>query len=218
LVSNALYDLPFGRGKTFGSSMSRAADMVAGGWRLTAILVMQTGAYETPFFPTGQGDPSGTGSGLKSTAAGWDGGHRDQRPDRVSGKSLNPSGKNRYNWANAAAFSCPGYAAWTPGTACTTGSGSGPVPLPIGRFGNSQVGTVEGPGLFNLSGGVSKVFKVTDRIKVKGEATFTNVLNHTNLGDPNMDLSSPSFGLITNTIGSDSGGARTGQISFRADF
>jgi hypothetical protein len=223
--ANALYDPPFGRGKTFGSSMSRKADLAVGGWRLSGILVMQTGPYETPYFPAGQGDPSGTDSGLLSTLEGWDPGHRSQRPDRVSGVNINPTIKNRYTWANAAAFTCPGYSTWTPGTACTTGSGydihgvaNGPVPLPIGRFGNSQVGSVEGPGLFNLSAGLSKYFQVSSRLKVKAEGTFTNVLNHTNLGDPNMDLSNPSFGLITNTIGSDFGGARTGQISVRAEF
>jgi hypothetical protein len=216
--ANALYDLPFGRGKTFGSFISRKADMAVGGWRLSAILVMQTGPFETPFFPNGQGDPSGTGSGLNSALAGWDAGHRSQRPDRVSGVSVYPATKNRYHWANPAAFTCPGNSAWAVNTPCTTGSGSGPVPLPIGRFGNSQVGTLEGPGLFNLSAGLSKYFQLSSRVKVKAEGTFTNVLNHTNLSDPNMDLSSASYGLVTNTIGSDSGGARTGQISFRAEF
>jgi hypothetical protein len=44
------------------------------------------------------------------------------------------------------------------------------------------------------------------------------VLNHTNLGDPNMDLSSSSFGLIPASIGSDFGGARTGQVAARIEF
>ena len=50
------------------------------------------------------------------------------------------------------------------------------------------------------------------------------MLNHTNLGDPNMDLSSSSFGLISGTIGayngtsSDFAGARTGQVSMRIEF
>ena len=99
------------------------------------------------------------------------------------------------------------------------------VPNPIGRFGNSEVGTVEGPGLFNLSAGLAKTFAITEGLRVKAEGTFTNLLNHTNLGDPNMDLSSSSFGLITNTVGlsggsrnSDFGGARTGQISVRVEF
>jgi hypothetical protein len=50
------------------------------------------------------------------------------------------------------------------------------------------------------------------------EGTFTNVLNHTNLGDPIMDLSSPNFGQIYNTVGTDFGGARTGQIAARLEF
>ena len=70
----------------------------------------------------------------------------------------------------------------------------------------------------NLSSGLSKVFPITERVHLRAEGTFTNVLNHTNLGDPNMNISSPSFGLISNTIGSDFGGARSGQVSMRLDF
>lgn len=231
--TTALYDLPFGRGKMFGSNMSRLADEVVGGWRLSSILTIQTGPYETPYFPSGQGDPSGTGSGLNGEfgngTGSFDGGHRDQHPDQLSGVSVNPAGKNRFNWTNASAFACPGDTTWTPGNPCETGAGftpqsgggfvaNGPHPLPIGRFGNSQVGSVEGPGLINLSAGLSKTFAVTERLHVRAEGTFTNVLNHTNLDDPNMDLSSTSFGLVSGTINSSLGGARTGQISIRAEF
>jgi carboxypeptidase family protein len=216
--TTALYDLPFGRGKMFGGTMPRVADLVVGGWRLSSILTLQTGPYETPYFPDGQGDPSGTGSGLDSTNTGFDPGHRNQHPDQLARVSVNPMGKNRLNWTNAAAFACPGYPGWTPGTACTTGSGTGPVPNPIGRFGNSEVGSVEGPGLVNLSSGLSKTFAITERFRLKAEGSFTNVLNHTNLGDPNMDLSSGSFGIVSGTIGSAFGGARTAQISGRLEF
>ena len=228
--TTALYDLPFGRGKMLGSGMSRAADAIVGGWRLSSILTVQTGPYETPYFPSGEGDPSGTGSGLNGEfgngTGSFDGGHRDQHPDQLSGVSINPAGKNRFKWTNAAAFACPGDSTWTPGNPCGTGAGFNPLtlaplsahPLPIGRFGNSQEGTVEGPGLFNLSGGLSKTFAITERFKVKAEGTFTNVLNHTNLSDPSMNLSSSSFGLVSKSISSDFGGARTGQISLRAEF
>ncbi|HVZ83138.1 MAG TPA: carboxypeptidase regulatory-like domain-containing protein [Terracidiphilus sp.] len=231
--TTALYDLPFGRGKMFGGSMSRAADEIVGGWRLSSILTIQTGPYETPYFPSGEGDPSGTGSGLSGEfgngTGSFDGGHRDQHPDQLAGISVNPAGKNRFNWTNANAFACPGDSTWTPGNSCETGAGYmpqsgggfvaiGPHPLPIGRFGNSQVGSVEGPGLINLSAGLSKTFSITERLKVKAEGTFTNVLNHTNLNDPNMNLSSSSFGLVSGTISSSLGGARTGQIAIRAEF
>jgi hypothetical protein len=231
--TTALYDLPIGRGKMFGGSMPRAADLAVGGWRLSSILTVQTGPYETAYFPDGEGDPSGTGSGLDGAfgdgTGSFDTGHRTQHADQVQGVSMNPVGKNRFNWNNPAAFACPGDPSWTIGNPCTTGAGytptatggfvaNGPVPLPIGRFGNSRVGAVEGPGLVNLSAGLSKTFSITERFKVKAEGTFTNVLNHTNLGDPNMNLSSGSFGLISGTIGSDYGGARTGQVAVRAEF
>ena len=234
--TTALFDLPFGRGKQFGSSIPRAADLLVGGWRLSSILTLQTGPYETPYFPAGQGDPSGTGSGLNGAygngTGSFDTGRRAQHSDRVAGISLNPAGKNRLKWVNANAFTCPGDSTWTVGNACGTGAGYTPSlvggqvvytansthPLPIGRFGNSQVGSVEGPGLVNLSAGLNKTFTITERFKVKAEGTFTNVLNHTNLSDPNMDLSDSNFGQVTSSISSDFGGARTGQISLRAEF
>ena len=242
--TTVLYDLPFGRGKMLGGSMSRLADLAVGGWRLTSILTVQTGPYETPYFPSGEGDPSGTGSGLNgalgANGVSFDTGHRDQHPDRVPGVSINPSGKNRLNWTNANAFGCPGDSNWAPGYNCATGNAGASVsdsngnvicydcemingtiyqvPNPIGRFGNSEVGAAEGPGLFNLSAGLSKSFAITERFHLKAEGTFTNVLNHTNLSDPNMNLSSSSFGLVSSAIKSDFGGARTGQVSMRLEF
>jgi Carboxypeptidase regulatory-like domain len=231
--TTALYDLPVGRGRMFGGGMNRAADAVVGGWRLASILTLQTGPYETPYFPSGQGDPSGTGSGLNGSfgngTGSFDGGHRAQHADQLPGVSTRPHGQNRFNWTSPAAFACPGDSTWSAGNPCLTGAGFmpqedgsfqpiGPHPLPIGRFGNSQVGSVEGPGLVNLSAGLSKAFSITERVHVKVEGTFTNVLNHTNLGDPLMDLTSPSFSLITSSISSDFGGARTGQVSARVEF
>jgi hypothetical protein len=94
---------------------------------------------------------------------------------------------------------------------------------PIGRFGNAGVGSIVGPGTVNLSSGISKAFAITERANLRIEGTFTNVLNHTNLGDPNLDISSSSFGRINGVIGSgllgaNDGGARSGQVSARLDF
>ena len=216
--TSSVYELPVGRGRMFGSGMSRLSDLAVGGWQLSNIFLWQSGPFESPYYGSGQGDPSGTGSGLTGTTSGFDGGHRNQYPDRVASASIKPANRSRNGWINTAAFTCPGYPGWAPGTACTTGSGSGPVPNPIGRFGNAQVGSVVGPGTINLSSGLSKTFAITERVHLRAEGTFTNILNHTNLGDPNMDISNPNFGLITGTIGSDFGGARSGQVSMRLDF
>jgi hypothetical protein len=47
VVSSAVYDLPFGRTRTFGRHMARGLDLLAGGWTITAIAVFATG---TPIF------------------------------------------------------------------------------------------------------------------------------------------------------------------------
>lgn len=216
--NSMIYDLPVGRGRQFGGDMTRALDMLVGGWRISNIFLWQSGPYQTPYFPSGQGDPSGTGSGLNGSKAGFDGGHRTQHVDTVQGVNQTPANRTRLNWVTSAAFTCPGYPGWQPGTPCTTGSGSGPAPLPIGRFGNAPVGSVLGAGTINLSSGVSKSFPITEGIRFRLEGTFTNVLNHTNLGDPNLNITSTTFGRISGTISADNGGARTGQVSARIDF
>lgn len=216
--SSMIYDLPFGRGRQFGTDVPRVLDALIGGWRISSIFLWESGPYQTPYFPSGQGDPSGTGSGLNGSKAGFDGGHRTQHVDVVQGVNQTPANRTRLNWVSSAAFTCPGYPGWQPGTSCTTGSGSGPAPLPIGRFGNAPVGSVIGAGTINLSSGVSKSFPITEGIRFRLEGTFTNVLNHTNLGDPNLNITSTTFGRISGTISADNGGARTGQVSARIDF
>lgn len=224
--STALYDLPFGRGKHFAGGTNRITDAIIGGWRITGIFIAETGPYLTPYFPGNQMDPSGTGSGLQVALAGFDMPYRQQAPDRVPGVSVAPAGRKRLGWLNGSAFTCPADPTWHVGLPCHTGAGfnangtarfTGPGanhPLPIGRFGNNQTGDVVGPGYVNLNAGISKSFDLIEGVHLRVEGTFTNVLNHTNLGPPNMELDSASFGWITTSVG----GARTGQVAARLEF
>lgn len=77
---------------------------------------------------------------------------------------------------------------------------------------------MQGPGTVNLSSGLSKVFKVTEGLNLRAEGTFTNVLNHANLADPNLNTTNGSFGKIIAARGSDFAGSRTGQVSLRLEF
>jgi Carboxypeptidase regulatory-like domain len=210
-ITTALYDLPFGHNRMFGRGWSTPVNAILGGWRLSNIFLLQSGAFVTPYF--NGGDPSGTGSGT------IDG--RSQFPDVVSGVSAVPSNQSANEWVNPAAFACPGISTWTPGTACNIGAGGG-APLPIGRFGNAHVGSITGPGIVNLSTGLSKEFAFTERVHLKAGASFTNVLNHANLADDvdhfNLNVASPDFGVISAARGSDFGGSRTGQVFLRLDF
>ncbi len=204
-LSTAIYELPIGRGRRFSSGMNRFADMAFGGWQLSNIFLYQSGTFLTAFIPNGFIDPSGTGSGIALGGA-------SQRPD-VTGNP-NSGSHNRNHWFNNNAFSCPGQTGYASIATCNVGVGS----APIGRFGNESVGDLVGPGTVSLSTGLSKSFTIVEGVRLRAEGTFTNVLNHTNLADPQLDVTQASFGQITQARGSDFGGNRTGQLSLKLEF
>jgi hypothetical protein len=204
-ITTATYELPFGRGRAFGSNVNRIVEGVFGGWRLSSSLLLQSGPFMTPTFS--KGDPSGTGSGRIG---------RPQHPDRVGDGNL--SNPTRDLWADPSAFTCPGNPNWMAGKACTIGVNPASDLAPIGRFGNSGIGVVRGPGTVNLSAGLAKAISLTERVRLKMEGTFTNLPNHVNLADPNLAIDSNSFGKITKARNSEFGGSRTGQVSVRLEF
>ncbi len=66
--------------------------------------------------------------------------------------------------------------------------------------------------------GVTKSFYLTERVKLEAGVSFTNVTNHTNLADPQMNVTSTAFGRIASARASELGGSRTGQVSMRLSF
>jgi hypothetical protein len=86
------YDLPFGRGRMFGSNIPRVADLVVGGWQANSILQFHTG------FPvTAQAsDNSGTTSGFPRADCN---GAPIETPGADSTDPLNP-GKRWFSGAN----------------------------------------------------------------------------------------------------------------------
>ena len=226
LLSSGVFELPVGRGKHFGGGMNRFADAAVGGWQVSGIFLLQSGPFLTPFIPWGTNiDPSGTGS--SSIYQG------SQRPDRAGNGNAPRASRSRNGWFNNGAFSCPGgadvdgktgFASLQSGGCLVGGSGTDPATgnavtvAPIGRFGTSTVGDVNGPGTVSLSTGLSKRFPITERVHLRAEGTFTNVLNHTNLADPVLDVTNPAFGTIGQARGSDFGGNRTGQVSMKLEF
>ena len=203
-VSTMVYELPFGKGRKYMSTASRAADLVLGGWQVSSILTLQTGPFLTPTF--NGGDPSGTNAASRGAS----------RPDRLANGDLaNPT---RDGWLDRNAFLCPGRAPGALQFNCAVGVRAGVDPNPIGRFGNSGVGILTGPGTFGLNASLSKKFVITERVRMRAEGSFTNAPNWTNLGDPVMDIANNNFGRITGSRGVDFGGGRTGQVSLRLEF
>ncbi len=216
-LTTGVYRLPVGRGQRFAGGVNRFTNEVVSGWQASSIFLLQSGPYLTAYLPSNIDDPSGTGSG---TIFG-----RQQRPDRIG--DPHAANHSAAGWFNKNAFSCPGtvtginsltlqsnQATGITAEPCTVGAST----APIGRFGTESTGDLVGPGTVSLSAGLSKAFSVTEGVTLRAEGTFTNILNHTNLADPNLDVTNPSFGVITSARGSDFGGNRTGQVSVKLEF
>ncbi len=84
-------------------------------------------------------------------------------------------GDKRNGWFNTSCFAVP----------------------PNGRFGNSGVNILEGPGLNNQSVSLSKSWPVTERWHIEFSAMASNVFNHPNFYNPGSnDITVPGAGVI----------------------
>jgi hypothetical protein len=88
-----------------------------------------------------------------------------------------------------------------------------------GRFGNAGRNIVQGPGYVLANFGIAKTLRFEKAGNVQIAATFQNVLNHVNYGQPNMTVTVAQGGTITTShIFPAAGSPRTGQLSLRWGF
>jgi hypothetical protein len=199
---DAVYELPFGPGKTFLNG-SGALGKVVGGWQLSSIALWHTGHPLTvqmdlsnavqnpnnPFFVPG----------LASTYLLPNGDDQDsQRPDVVPGVPLTlpGGGHNGVPLINAAAFTAP------------------PVNAQgfFTRFGDAPNGLIRALDSWQIDLALVKTTKLTERVAMEFGVQVFNILNHVQLGDPGnftlsydttvpgTNLSIPgNFGVITTT-------------------
>jgi len=88
-------------------------------------------------------------------------------------RSANPTCR----WLNAAAFGTPAF----------------------GTLGTAGPGILEGPGQWTLDAGLTRTFNIIEGHQLEFRAEADNVLNHTNLNNPNVSVGNASFGRITST-------------------
>ena len=136
----------------------------------------------------------------RATTVMADGNNTDQRPNLVPGVSLIPPGGQTINdWINKAAFSTPANDTW----------------------GNAGTDIVRGPGLLQIDTAISRRINLTERTNLMLRMEVFNVFNHPQLGNPNVNFSSPLFGQITsisNTTPIGTGTARSVQFAARFTF
>ncbi|MGA7768472.1 MAG: carboxypeptidase regulatory-like domain-containing protein [Candidatus Sulfotelmatobacter sp.] len=199
---NAVYELPFGPGKTFLNSHGVLGNVV-GGWSLSSI-----GLWHTGHPLTVQMDLSNTiinpnnpfAGNFPSTYLLPDGNDQtSQRPDIIPGVPLTLPGGGRYGvpLINAAAFTAPPVDA----------NGN------FLRFGDAGNGLIRAVNSWQIDLALTKETKLTERVSMEFAVQAFNILNHVQLGDPGAlsltydttvpgtNLSVPgNFGMISSTV------------------
>jgi len=220
---NAVYDLPFGRGKHYFGGSHGAFDRLVGGWQMGGILRINTGTPLTIVDP--RGTLNRVGRAANQTAL------TSLTNDQISNLIgifkqngnvyyINPSVINS-DGRGAAAFGQPAFSG-------EVFFDNGP-----GQFGTLARSTINGPMFTQLDLSLTKNIKLNERVRFQIRADAFNVLNHTNFltgvltpglglnGTSNtiFNVNSTTFGQITqaNTIGG-TGLNRIIQVAGRFEF
>lgn len=187
LVSYGSYDIPFGRGRAFGKSVSKWADAVAGGFQIGWNMFAKSGTGFTPYWNCnncGPVFPGNLASGFVDAVGDFAG--PSFRP-RVIGNPYQGVSGDRF--FNSAAFTVP-----------TTGADVFDNPDVAKR--NSLVG----PGTWGVNLGLRKFFRFSETTRLEVGVDFNNVFNHpllspqlnsfANLGDFDVSLNSSGQPVI----------------------
>jgi hypothetical protein len=193
---NYLYDLPFGHGQRW-LAKGTLPNILAGGWQLAGVTIVQSGPFLTPFEQTV--DPANTN--ILTTVG-------QTRPDQLPNVSPYASQRTTGHWLNPAAFSILDLEATLP-----DGTQGG-----IGRFGNAPVGGVVGPGTANFSLSLMKLVSLAEESKLLVGVEAANLFNHRNYEPPNMQVDSGGFGTITALQTAEGAGPRSLELSCRITF
>ncbi len=168
LVLSSNYELPFGKGKAFGSDMKPWLNAVLGGWQVNGILTVQSG-FPLQFSNSGAPAFAGSRPSYTSTDAATEtSGSMESRLGGISGG---------LGYLNAAAFRVPQSFEF------------GDVPRLTDR--------IRTPGNRNVDFSLMKYFNITERARMQFRAEAFNALNHPIFSGPNTSVNGASFGIIS---------------------
>jgi hypothetical protein len=170
-VSSVVYQLPFGKGRQFGSNMSPVADAIVGGWELSSINTAHTGMPLDVSY-------GASGANIVSSLSNDYRGQPYLRPN-VTGSAASQSRSAMLNTYFA------GYAFSTP-----------PASAPYGDAGRNAF---RAPNFDQWDFAVDKNFRIAEQARLQFRSEFFNLPNHTNFGIPNTQSTNAAFGTIRST-------------------
>ncbi len=179
-TASVVYDLPFGKGKKWGSDWSGPIDNLLGNWQVTVIQRISSG------FPVFVVDSNTFGTGVGGN--GFLNGNANSliRPNLIAGCNPNAGPHTLNEWFNTACFAEP----------------------PAGQIGDASRAPVTGPDFVNTDFSVIKQFKLPwENMGLNFRAEFFNLFNHAEFATPNStsslatpDIASAGFGSINATV------------------
>jgi hypothetical protein len=165
------WDLPIGTGRALGGGMGRVADLIAGGWNTSFVVVAHSG------FPV-------TILGVDLTNQAVRGNVRANRY-----RALTYENQSVDNWFGTGNTFC---AAGIDDGQCAYGNPA------VGQFGTAGIATEQAPSFFDFDASIGKRFKLAERRSIDFRTELFNAFNHASFGPPGRTLATPSqFGLIT---------------------
>ena len=180
----AEYDLPFGRGRKFGSDWNYVTNSVLGGWKLSGAQVYYSG------FPNTAGSPSDYSNLVFAAAA---------RPDQYL--KLRPANRSTgaFYGTNVQALGT------TPGVnyACPADTNNGScffAAQSFNHFGDVRPSTLPGPSFQNIDMAVFKTFDIWRQQQVNFRVDAFNLFNIASYQPPDAGVTDPNFGQITGVV------------------
>ena len=156
-VSSLIWSVPIGRGRAFGSDMPAALDAVAGGWTVSTLVQVQSGAHLTAFYSSHCGSGTNCYGSEKADAVIGPGSEQRSEDARRSGSTPARS-RSRRSATRRAGRSSPAGSA-TPRRA-----------------------SIIGPGAWNVDLAAFKDFRLSARATARFNVFVTNLFNHRELG------------------------------------
>ncbi len=218
-TASVLYDLPFGKGKHFGSNWSGATNAVLGNWQLNVI------EHATSGFPLFVVD-SGDGSGVFFSYNG----NTFQRPNQISNPYAagivagNPNTRCQFFPEQTDPVSMkPGLAPHKIHTVGAWFNGCAFAQAPAGELGTAARAPIYGPRFVNTDFSVVKdlPFSFREGTSLQFRAEFFNLFNHPQFylggtgGSGEQDINAlATFGVINNTVNN----ARLIQFALKLKF
>jgi hypothetical protein len=212
-TASVTYNLPFGKGKHFGSNWSGATNAILGNWELDTIVHAASGF---PLFVVDSGDGSGVFFSYNGSTY--------QRPNQVGdpNKAGDEGGQTGcptqihtiQHWFNPCAFAPAPTFVINPGT---------PQQATVGELGTAARAPIYGPRFVNADFSVIKDFPLSFRegMNLQFRAEFFNIFNHPQFymggagGSGEQDINATStFGVINNTVNN----ARLIQFALKLRF